>query len=161
MIESARTPERRVQGQGICPVCDFCVKTSNQGTNCVSTSTSNEFSHSFRRASDSSTSFPLAVTSSSLVPTSASNESHTRSERQPATSLTLVPKPSLITRADRTSGREMLCSPELHQTTRDTRIQQRSAAMFAVLLLCVQARNCSRSNQTTGCAHTWMSHHVI
>ena len=28
--------------------------------------------------------------------------------------------------------------------------------MFAVYLLCVQARDCSRSNQTMGCAHTWM-----
>ena len=26
----------------------------------------------------------------------------------------------------------MLCSPELHQTTKDTRIQQRSATMIAV-----------------------------
>ena len=31
-------------------------------------------------------------------------------------------------------GREMLCSPELHRTTKDTRIQQRSATMIAVYL---------------------------
>ena len=30
------------------------------------------------------------------------------------------------------------------------------AEMFAVYLLCVLARDCSRSNQTMGCAHTWM-----
>ena len=32
--------------------------------------------------------------------------------------------------------------------------EEKMLAVF--LLLCLQARNCSRSNQTIGCAHTWM-----
>ena len=60
MIESVRTPEPRVQGHRICPVCDFWVTTSNQGKIC-------DFGKT-------------PVTSSSPVPTSTSNESHTRSD---------------------------------------------------------------------------------
>ena len=41
------------------------------------------------------------------------------------------------------------------------RLQLLSGFLFAVFLLCVQARDCSRSNETMGCAHTWMWHHVM
>ena len=87
MIESVRTPEPRVQGQGISPVCDFASRPATKEQT------------AFRR--QPATSFPLVPTSFPLVPDTRQRVSH-----------------SLITRADRTNGREMLCSPELHQTTR-------------------------------------------
>ena len=101
MIESVRTPEPRVQGQGICPVCDFASRPATKEQT------------AFRR--QPVTSLPLVPTSFPLVPEIRQRVSH-----------------SLIARADRTNGREMLCSPELNN--KDTRIQQRSATMFAVYL---------------------------
>ena len=111
MIESVRTPEPRVQGQGISPDCDFASRPATKGQSA----------------------------------TSSSNESHTRSETRQRASH------SLITRQDKRT-RDALFT-RAPPNNKDTRIQQRSATMFAVFLLCVQARNCSRSNQTMGCAH--------
>ena len=58
VIESVRTPEPRVQDQGICPISDFLRHDQQPTTIC-------DFGMT-------------PVTSSSLVPTSTSNESHTR-----------------------------------------------------------------------------------
>ena len=125
MIESVRTPEPRVQGQGISPVCDFASRpaTKEPGTNCVSTSTGNE-------------------------PPTRSDELPARSRD----SLTSFPHADHQSRQDkRTRGALFTRAPP---TQPGQAVQQRSATMFAVYLLCVQARDCSRSNQTMGlCAH--------
>ena len=79
VIESVRTPEPMVQGQGISPDCDFASRsaTKEQSPFRCQPATGPTRSKTLQRASH-----------------------------------------SLITRADRTNGREMLCAPELHQTTK-------------------------------------------
>ena len=80
-------------------------------------------------------------------------KNETKQKKRKLFSTRLRASHSLITRADRTNGREMLCSPELHQTTR-TRGFSNAPLPCLPCFCCVQARNCSRSNQTNGlCAH--------
>ena len=106
-------------------------------------------------------------TSSSLVPTSSSNESHTRSDEHPArsryavqqvshsfrrpsrsfqirspTSLTLVSTSfALVPNSQRTvainTGQATTVLSEHHNKEQRKRTQRRSATMFAVFLLCV------------------------
>ena len=73
MIESVRTPELKGSVKRSIANCDFCVKTSKQGKSATSVS---------------------PVTSSSLVPTSTSNESHTRSDELRASSKFTTPRVS-------------------------------------------------------------------
>ena len=100
------------------------------------------------------------VTSSSLVPTSTSNESHTRSDELRArsneshttasrsfqihhprvshscsTSFALVPDSQLTVAIDR--GQATTVLSEHHNKEQRKRTQRRSATMFAVFLLCV------------------------
>ena len=113
-------------------------------------------SHSFCRAprslqKRSPTSLTLVPTISVLVPNS------------PPTSLTLVstsfalaPDSQLTIAIDRRQATTVLS--EHHTKDQRKRTQRRSATMFAVFLLCVLRPTLrSRSNQTMGCAHTWMS----
>ena len=105
MIESVRTPEPRVQGQGTSPVCDFASRPATKEQT------------AFRR--QPATSVPHVPTSFPLVPEIRQRVSH-----------------SLITRTDRTNGREMLCSPELHQTTGTSGIS--NAPLPCLPCICVQ-----------------------
>ena len=57
MIESVRTPEPRVQGQGICPVCDFASRPATKEQTAFRRQPATSFP---TRSGDSSTSFPLA-----------------------------------------------------------------------------------------------------
>ena len=61
-IESVHTSKRRVQGQGISPVCDFASRQANKEQTAFSTSTKNEF--------------PLVPTSFPLVPDTYQRISH-------------------------------------------------------------------------------------
>ena len=126
--------------------CDFTSQTSNQGTICdFGVTTSNDFltrsndnqqrvSHSFRRASRSfqicnPTSFTLVSTSFALVPDS-----------QPTVAITRGQATNVL---------------QLSTTTRSRgkRIQQRSATMFAVNLLCVLRAHFRCLTPVMGCAH--------
>ena len=75
MIESVRTPEPRVQGQGICPVCDFASRPATKESLRLRNGSSNEF---LTRSNVNQQRVSLVLTSSALVPDTQSNESHTR-----------------------------------------------------------------------------------
>ena len=113
MNESVRTPEPRVQGQGICPDCDFASRPATKDN----------------------------------------------LRRQPTTSFPLVQRPvnelphSLIISADKTNGREMLCSPELHQTTRDTNSATLRYHVCRVSALCPSAKLFTLEPDNGLCAH--------
>ena len=110
------------------------------------------------------------VTSSSLVPTSTSNESHTRSDELPLVPDTqsneshtrsdelpaLVPDSALTVAINR--GQATTVLSEHHNKEQRKRTQRRSATMFAVFLLCVlRAHFRTRLTPVMGCAHAWMS----
>ena len=161
MIESVRTPEPRVQGQGICPVCDFASRPATKDNLRLWNDSRNEFltrsnvkqqrvSHSFRRASRSFQLVPLVPTIP-LVPDTQSNESHTRVDELRARSRFA------------THGRDQ------HRTGnhRAQRAPQQGAEeknstalryhVCSVSALCPARNFRTRSNQTMGCAHAWMS----
>ena len=86
------------------------------------------------------------ATSSSLVPTSTSNESHTRVDELHAR--------SRFATDGRDQQRTVLS--EHHNKEQKKRTQRRSATMFAVFLLCV-LRDTLCLTPAMGCAHAWMS----
>ena len=111
MIESVRTPEPRVQGQGICPDCDFASRPATKEQS--ATSTSNE-SHSRSDELPARSRYAIQRVSHSF--------------RNPSTSFALADHQS---RQDkRTRDAPFTRAPP----NKDTRIQQRSATMFAVFL---------------------------
>ena len=107
------------------------------------------------------------ITSSSLVPTSSSNESHTRSDELRARSKFTTHESHSCERASRslqirnsrsrsTEDRQPPCS-----TSTTTRSRGNSTALCyhvcRVSALCPARNFPSRSNQTMGCARAWMS----
>ena len=109
------------------------------------------------------------VTSSSLVPTSTSNESHTRSVELRARSKFTTHESH--TRADelrarsrfathgrdrqRTGNHRARRAPQ--QGAEEKNSTARRYHVCRVSTRCPARYFCSRSNQTMGCAHTWMS----
>ena len=132
-------PEPRVQGQGISPDCGFASRPATKGQSATLLS---------------------PVTSSSLVPTSTSNESHTRSDELPARSR--YPSTSFPL-ADHQSRQDKLTRDALFTrappNNRDKRIQQRSATMFAVFLC--PARNTLFLTTVKGLCNTLMKVNTV
>ena len=109
------------------------------------------------------------VTSSSLVPTSTSNKSHTRSDELRARSKFTTHESH--TRVDELRARSKFATQGRDQQRTSNHRAQRAPQQGAeeknstalryhvcrVSALCPARNFRSRSNQTMGCAHTWMS----
>ena len=104
MIQSVRTPEPRVQGQGICPVCDFASRPATKDNLRLWNDFSNEFitrsnvnqqrvSHSCRRASRS---FQIR-----------NSRSRSTEDRQPPCSASTTPR----SRGKELNGAPLPCLP--------------------------------------------------
>ena len=135
MIESVRTPEPRVQGQG----------------------TESDLASRPATKEQSATMESPPATSSSLVPTTTSNESHTRSDELPA-------RPDSQLNEFHIRFNELLARSRFATHGRDQKKkteEKNSTALryhvCRVSALCPVRNFRSRSNQTVGCAHAWMS----
>ena len=142
VIESVRTPEPRVQGQGICL---FASRPATKENLRFRNDSSNELPHSFQR--QPATSLTLVPTSFALVP-----HSPPTSLTLVSTSFALVPDSQLTVAIDR--GQATTVLSEHHKKEQRKRTQRRSATICAVFLLCVLRARYDLSLDTKGlCVH--------